>query len=341
MRGASRIAASAGISPLVVGLTVVAFGTSSPELAVSIGAGLAGRPDIAVGNVVGSNVFNVLLILGLSATLSPLRVAQQLIWLDVPIMIGVSVLVFLLGLDGAIGRVEGIALLGGVLAYTAFLLRTSRRETEAVREEYAREFAPPPPRARRAAGWVRDGAMVAVGLGALVLGGHWLVEGAVSLARGLGVSELVIALTVVSGGTSLPELATSVVASLRGERDIAVGNVVGSNIFNLLAVLGAAAAVSPAGVAVSPAALRFDIPVMIAVALACLPIFTTGHRIDRWEGLLFLGYYGAYTVYLVLRSLAHPSLPLFGIALAGFVLPLSVLALATSFFRAVRRGPEA
>ncbi len=174
-----------------------------------------------------------------------------------------------------------------------------------------------------------------------MLGGHWLVESAVSLARGLGVSELVIALTVVAGGTSLPELATSVVASLRGERDIAVGNVVGSNIFNLLAVLGAAAAVSPAGVAVSPAALRFDIPVMIAVALACLPIFTTGHRIDRWEGLLFLGYYGAYTAYLVLRSMGHPSLPLFGIALVGFVLPLSVLALATSFFRAVRRGPEA
>jgi len=340
VRGASRIAAVAGISPLVVGLTVVAFGTSSPELAVSIGAGLAGRSDIAVGNVVGSNVFNVLFILGLSATLAPLRVDQQLIWLDVPIMIAVSLLVFLLGSDGVIGRVEGIALLSGVLGYTAFLIRTSRRETEAVREEYAREFAPPL-LARRAVGWVRDGAMVAGGLGALVLGGHWLVESAVSLARGLGVSELVIALTVVAVGTSLPELATSVVASLRGERDIAVGNVVGSNIFNLLAVLGAAAAVSPAGVAVSPAALRFDIPVMVAVSVACLPIFTTGHRIDRWEGLLFLGYYGAYTAYLVLRSLGHPSLPLFGIALAGFVLPLSVLALATSFFRAARRGPEA
>jgi cation:H+ antiporter len=341
VRGASRLAAALGISPLVIGLTVVAFGTSSPEMAVSAQSALAGQTDLALGNVVGSNIFNVLFILGLSALIVPLVVAQQLVRLDVPLMVAASVAVLLLGMDGAFGRLDGALLFGGAVAYTAFLVRQSRRETAAVRAEYESEFG------EAAAGpvsWVRDTLLVLGGLALLVLGSRWLVNGAVEIATALGVSELVIGLTIVAAGTSLPEVATSVLASLRGERDIAVGNVVGSNIFNILVVLGFSGFVAPGGVAVAPSALRFDIPVMIAVAVACLPIFFTGHLISRWEGLLFLGYYAAYTAYLVLAATRSEALPAFAGAMTLFVLPLTAVTLATVGARelhARRRGPDA
>lgn len=255
VRGASRLAAAVGISPLVIGLTVVAFGTSSPEMAVSVQSALSGQAgaNIAMGNVIGSNIFNVLLILGLSAAIAPLIVAQQLVRLDVPIMIGVSVLVLLLALDGAIGRLDGLLLFAGVIAYTAFAIYQGRRESKVVEAEYAQEFSAKP----RGAGQVLlNIAFVVVGLGLLVLGSNWFVDAAIAIARVLGVSELVIGLTIVAAGTSMPEVATSVMASLKGERDIAVGNVVGSNLFNLLAVLGLSALVAPAGVEVAPAALE-------------------------------------------------------------------------------------
>ena len=170
----------------------------------------------------------------------------------------------------------------------------------------------------------------------LALGARWLVAGAVDVARMLGVSELMIGLTIVAAGTSMPEVATSVVASLRGERDIAIGNVVGSNIFNILAVLGLSAALAPQGVAAAPSALRFDIPVMSAVAFACLPIFFTGGKISRWEGALFLGYYFAYVTYLVLGASQHGSLPAFSVAMVYFVLPGTLLGLVVSVLWAIR-----
>lgn len=338
VRGASRIALAFGISPLVVGLTVVAFGTSSPELAVTAGSAYAGQADVAVGNVVGSNIFNVLFILGLSALIVPLVVAQQLVRLDVPLMIASSALVFLLGLDGQITRIDGLLLLAGIVAYTVFLIRQSRRESAAIREEYREAFGDNGARERSV---LANVGLALAGLVGLVLGARWLVAGAVAAASSLGVSELVIGLTIVAAGTSLPEVATSVLAAVRGERDIAVGNVVGSNIFNLLAVLGAGSVIAPDGIAISRGALTFDIPVMVAVAIATLPVFFTGYTIARWEGGVFLAYYVIYTTYLVLDATEHAALPAFTAAITWFVLPLTGLTLAVVLTRAWRPGSTA
>ena len=333
VRGAVRVAAASGISSLVIGLTVVAFGTSAPELAVSVGAGLSGQADIAVGNVVGSNILNVLLILGLSALIVPLTVARQLVRLDVPVMIGVSLLTWLLALNGRLGRLEGALLATGLVVYVVWSIRVSRRQPEAVPEvtdaAVSRGSHP-------WSWWVASGALALGGLGLLVVGARLMVDGAVALARGLGVSELVIGLTVIAAGTSLPEVATSVMAALRGERDIAVGNVVGSNIFNLLGVLGLAAVVSPRGIGVAPAALWFDLPVMLAVAVACLPIFLTGFTISRAEGALLLGYYVAYVTYLSLHASGHAAEGVVGAGLMWFALPLTVLGLGLTTWRVLR-----
>jgi cation:H+ antiporter len=307
---------------------VVAFGTSSPELAVSIQSSLAGQVDIAVGNVVGSNIFNILLILGISAVITPLIVQQQLIRLDVPLMIGLSFAFYLMALNGVIGRLEGLLLFAGIIAYTFFLIRQSRREAKAVEEEYSQEYA-----AKAETGWkpwVVNLGLVGIGLTLLVLGSNWLVDSAISIARWLGLSELIIGLTIVAAGTSMPEVATSITAAVKGERDIAVGNVVGSNIFNILSVLGLTAIVAPNGVPVSLAAEAFDIPVMLAVAVLALPIFFTGNRIERWEGWLFLFYYVAYTAYLILDAAQHDALPLLNNVLLYGIIPLTVLTLAVS-----------
>lgn len=334
VRGASRLAIAAGISPLVVGLTVVAFGTSSPEMAVTVGSAYVGAADMALGNVVGSNIFNVLFILGLSALITPLVVAQQLVRLDVPLVIGASVLVLLMGLDGVISRFDGAVLGAGIVVYTFYLVRQSRRESAAVKAEYQQVLVEAP---ADQSPWWKNVVMIAFGLALLVAGADWLVDAAVSTATALGVSSLVIGLTIVAAGTSLPEVATSVLASIRGERDIAVGNVVGSNLFNLLGVLGLGSLVAPAGVAVPPGAIGFDIPVMIAVAVAALPIFFTGYSIARWEGAVFLAYYIAYTTYLVLDATHHHALPRFGAAMTGFFIPLTALTLAIGLGRALRQ----
>lgn len=339
VRGASRLAAAVGISPLVIGLTVVSYGTSAPEMVVSVISGLAGKGDITLGNVIGSNIFNVLLILGISALIMPLVVSQQLVRLDVPLMVAVSVLMLVLGFDGEISRINGIVLFGGMVVYTVFLVRQSRKERKDIQDEYAQEFGGKQTGASQS--WATQIVFIIGGLGLLVLGARWLVNGAVSIAQQFGASELVIGLTIVAAGTSLPEVATSIIASIRGERDIAVGNVVGSNIFNILAVLGLSSLLTPDGIHVSDAALRFDIPIMIAVSVACLPIFFTGNIIARWEGALFLGYYAAYTLYLVLAATQHDTLPMFSMAMIWFVLPLTGITLIVVTFRAIRAGKRA
>jgi cation:H+ antiporter len=318
---------------------VVAYGTSTPEVAVSLRAALAGQADIAIGNVVGSNIFNVLFILGVSAIIAPLVVSRQLVWMDVPIMIGISVLLLLMALDGRVSRLEGGVLAIGLVGYTVFLIRQARREKDAARAA-AVEAGSDAGRQGPASAvwtWAVNLAYIAAGLGLLVLGARWFVDASVAIARLMGVSELVIALTIVAAGTSMPEVATSIIASIRGERDIAVGNVVGSNIYNILAVLGLAALISPDGVAVAPAALDFDIPVMVAVAVAALPIFFTGHLIARWEGWLFLGYYVAYTAYLILASQQHDALPAFSLVMGAFVVPITAVTLLVLAARARRR----
>ncbi|QDH69060.1 calcium/sodium antiporter [Marilutibacter alkalisoli] len=331
VRGASRIALATGLSPLVVGLTVVAFGTSAPELATSIGAALQGAPDIAIGNVVGSNIANVLLVLGIAALVMPLVVARQLIWLDVPLLVVISGAVWLMALDHEISRVEGGALILVGIAYTVLLIWMSRRGIGMGGVED--DLAEMPRRPL----WFNL-LLLVVGLVLLVLGARLLVSSAVSIAQALGVSQLIIGLTVIAIGTSLPEIATSVLAVARGQRDLAAGNVIGSCIFNLLLVLGATAAVSPDGVPVSRAALNFDIPVMIATAVACLPIFFTGHYIARWEGGLFLGYYAAYLTYLVLQNTHHDALETFSTAMTWFVIPLTVVTLLVVMSHALRNS---
>lgn len=330
VRGSARLAAAAGISTLVVGLTVVAFGTSSPELAVSLLAASRGEVDIALGNVVGSNIFNILVILGLSALIRPLAVSSQLVRLDVPMMILASCAVPLAALSGRISRLEGVIFLLMGAVYTVTLVRLGRRTLAAGEAVHRRRPA--------AAGELPlHFVLVLLGLGGLVVGSRWLVAGAVALATSMGVSQLVIGLTIVAAGTSMPELATSVVATIRGEREIAVGNVVGSNIFNILFVLGVSAVVSRGGVTVAPEMLRFDIPIMMAAAIACLPIFFTGYRVSRREGLLFVAYYVAFAVYLVLAARAHSALPTYRVVFLGFVMPLTGLGLGLSAWAALRR----
>jgi cation:H+ antiporter len=339
VRGSSSLAGKAGIAPLTIGLTVVAFGTSAPELAVSIGSSLSGQPDVAVGNVVGSNIFNVLFILGVAALAAHLTAAGQLIRLDVPLGIVVSGVTFLLALNGTIGRVEGLLLTAGILLYTAFLIFQSRASGGKDPESSPSEGDPASERGSLFSplpDWARDITLVGVGLALLVVGAQWFVDGAVEISRRLGVSELVISLTIVAGGTSLPEAATSLLASLRGQRDIAVGNVVGSNIFNLLAVLGLSATVAPDGLPVSTPVLWFDLPVMVVVAVACLPIFFTGYVIARWEGALFLGYYVAYVSYLILGATQHDALSTFSVVMGAFVVPLTIITLAMLAVRSWR-----
>jgi cation:H+ antiporter len=329
VRGASRLAVSWGISPLVVGLTVVAFGTSAPEMAVSVGAALSGTSDLAIGNVVGSNIANVLLILGISALVAPLLVDEQIIRQEIPIMIGASLVVVAMALDGHIGRIEAGLLFALVIAYTVFLVVQSRRASQATEDEFSSEI----PTSQWDRHWGVQAALVIGGLVLLVLGADWLVGAAVTFARVMGVSDLVIGLTVVAVGTSMPEIATSLIAALRGQRDIAVGNVVGSNVFNLLAVLGAAGLVSTSGLSVPDAARNFDLWVMLAVAFACLPILLTGREIARWEGGVFLGYYAVYLLYLVLAAQQHESLQAFSSAMLSYVMPLTAVTLLVSFLK--------
>lgn len=336
VRGASRLALAAGVTPLVVGLTVVAYGTSSPELAVSAESALRGQADVAIGNVLGSNIFNVLFILGLSALVTPLAVHQRLLRVDVPVMIGTTMLLVLLVGDGRVDRLEGVVLLAGLVGYTAFSVIASRRESKAVQGEYEEAFGGAEARRSRSAPNVL---LVLAGLALLVLGARWLTDSSVSMARSLGVSDLVIGLTIVAAGTSMPELATTLLAAWRGERDIAVGNVVGSNVFNVLGVLGASAVFAPGGVPVAAAASSFDLPVALAVSFACLPVFFTGGSIERWEGLLFLLGYGAYVVYLVLDGTGHAATPVYSGVMLSFVLPVVALTLLVLGLRdAARRS---
>ncbi|HEX6250310.1 MAG TPA: calcium/sodium antiporter [Gemmatimonadaceae bacterium] len=333
VRGASHLSVAAGISPLVVGLTVVAYATSAPELAVSVQASLAGQDGVATGNIVGSNIANILLILGVSALAAPLAVHQQVVRLDVPLMVLVSLAVLLMSWNGLVSTLEGVGLVLGALVFTVFVIRKSRRETREIVAEYEQEFGVPEAERRGAGRIIRDILLIIIGLGMLLVGARLLVSAATTTAAALGVSEVVIGLTVVAVGTSLPELATSLVASIRGERDIAVGNIVGSNLFNLLFVLGSAAVVVPRGIPVDSVVAGTDIPLMIGASLLCLPIFA-GYVVSRWEGFLFLVLYAAYVTFVLLRATSHPWLDTYSQFMLLFGLPLTALAAGISWYHA-------
>ncbi|ANS78852.1 Inner membrane protein YrbG, predicted calcium/sodium:proton antiporter [Serinicoccus hydrothermalis] len=329
VRGASNLAARIGISPLVVGLTVVSVATSAPELAVTVGAVLDGQPDLAVGNVVGSNIANVLLILGVAALVLPLVVREQLVKVDVPVMVGLSVALLLVALDGQISTAEGCLLLAAMIAHTVVTVVVSRR---AHRKELRKRRAPAP----------REGEpmrtplallLLVVGVVLLVSGANLLVAGAVNIAEALGISGLVVGLTVVAVGTSLPELAASVIAAARGQRDLAVGNVVGSCIANIGLVLGLPAIISSGGLPVPHPAIALDIPFMIATSVALVPVVFTGFTVARWEGGMFVLLYAAYTTFVVLNATRHEALQGFELVMVLFVLPLvGITLLVTSTF---------
>ena len=318
VKGASRLAVAWGVSALAVGLTVVAYGTSMPELVVTVLAvwkdsGTAGNAggasDIAVGNVVGSNIANILLVLGSSAAIAPLIVSREVVKRSLPLMAGVSILVFVFAWDwnrdgiAIITCWQGLILLAGVLIYTWSSLARGRKQKKAETaeaDEIESEFGH---LGESPWAWAIEVGRILLGLVCLVAGGKFLVDGAVAVAQWLQVSELMISLTIVAIGTSLPEVATCIVAVMRGQRDLAVGNAVGSNIFNVLLVLGACAVVAPGGgIVINPLALYQDIPIMVTVAVLSLPVFYTSYVIARWEGWVFLGLYIGYTTYLVLRA---------------------------------------
>jgi cation:H+ antiporter len=293
-------------------------------------AALRGSSDLALGNVVGSNILNVLFILGLSALIIPLAVSVQLVRFDVPLLVGVSVAGLLMGLDGTIGRGDGILLMAGLVVHVYFCYRIGLRAGSGAPEAGGSlAVSEGLPRAQTPwKGTVLTGLLVVASLGLLVLGSRWLVASASTLARAMGISEMVIGLTVVAAGTSLPEVATSVMAAIRGERDIAVGNVIGSSIFNLLGVLGLSAILAPGGITVAPAILSFDLPIMVGVAVICLPIFFNGMTVFRWEGALLFGYFALYTAFVLLRAAEHDALHGFVALVTYGVLPLTVLTLA-------------
>jgi cation:H+ antiporter len=328
VKGAARLAARTGMSSVVIGLTVVAFGTSAPELAVSVGDVLRGGDEagaIALGNVVGSNIANILLALGVAAAIGgSLVVASRIIRIDVPIMIGASILVLLMALDEEINRVEGFVLVVALVIYLVWTVVAARRQPDSAATEI--DDVVSPEALQQVSPWT-DVGFLAGGLVLLVAGSQALVSAATDIATELGVSDLVIGLTVVAIGTSLPEVATSVLAALRGERDLAVGNAVGSNLFNLLAVLGITASVAPSSIPVPPSAIQVDLPVMIVVAVACLPIFVNGHVIKRWEGALFFAFYIGYITWLILDASEHSSRDDYSNVMLFFVIPLTALTL--------------
>ena len=326
VRGAVRLAARLNVRPLVIGLSAVALGSSAPQLAISLQATWSGSPDIAVGSLFGGNIFSILVTLGFCALIIPLRVSRQLVRVDIPLLIGASLLVFVLCLNEQLGRLEGLVLLAGLLGYLALLWRQSRHP--------GRQMAHGPGSRTASLGSL---ALMVGGALLLIGGGHLLLEAALEVALDYGFSDRIIGLTIVAVGSSLPELATSLIAALRGERAIAVGNVVGSNLFNLLGVLGLTAVMAPTPLSVSPNALDFDLPVMVGVALLCLPLFYSGYRITRAEGLVLLGLYLAYGLHVVTFATGMPLADRLEHLMLVYVLPLLGAYLLLSSWRTWQR----
>lgn len=301
LRSSSRIAAMMGIRPIIIGLTVVSIGTSMPELAVGITAVSEGYGSLAVGNIAGTNMLNILFILGLSAALKPLPLHQLSIRLDVPVMIGAAVILFLMALDGVISRIEGIFLFIAAIVYVIVLIRMSKKESVSLKKEYEEEYSTKAllkkPGTLAITG---NSVLLIVGIGLSVFGANLLVDGSVDIALSLGVSEALIGLTIVAIGTSAPELATTIMATIKNDRDVAIGNLIGSSISNILVILGLTTIASPHGVDVSKDILWLDLPLAAAVAIACYPVFRSNKMVSRTEGIVFVSLYLVYLSSLIL-----------------------------------------
>ncbi|MHA7221217.1 calcium/sodium antiporter [Arthrobacter sp. RHLT1-20] len=298
LRAGTRLAARLGVSPLVIGLTVVSISTSTPELAVGVDAVWVGAGDLAVGNIAGTNLVNLLLILGLSALLRPLTLHGQILRFDLPMMALAAISVLLMTLDRTLSRTDGVLLVAIALIYTAVILRVSRQESASVRAEYEAEYAPPPRPSPK--GRLVDTVLLVAGIAVVVVGAHGLVGGSVDLAHQLGVSDALIGLTIVSIGTSAPELVTTLIATARNERDVAIGNLIGSSVYNIALILGVTTLTAPDGITVSEQLVQVDLPLMTAAVLLCIPVFLSGRRVHRFEGGLFVVLDLGYLVWLLM-----------------------------------------
>ena len=295
LRGSSYIATRLGIKPIIIGLTIVSIGTSAPELAVGITAVSEGRSDIAVGNIAGTNMLNILFILGLSAMMRPLKIHLLSIRLDVPVMVAAAVVLFIMSLDGVLSTIDGILLLLGGTVYVIALIRFSRKASVKLKQEFSVEFSKEALVPRHSKGIVvLYGLMLIAGIALTILGADLLVAGAVQIAASMGVSDALIGLTIVAIGTSAPELATTIMATIKDERDVAIGNLIGSSISNIVVILGVICVVSPGGVLVSSDILWLDLPLAAAVAIVCYPVFKSDRTVTRLEGTLFVLAYLAY-----------------------------------------------
>lgn len=302
IRGGTRLGGRLGIRPIVIGLTVVSIGTSMPELAIGVVAAAEGTASLAVGNIAGTNVVNLLLILGLSALIRPLSMQMRTLRLDLPMMSGAALLLWALAFRGTLTRLDGLILLLCAIAYTAVLVHTSRLESQEVAAEFSAEYADEnADTARRSGALPVAGQLSALvgGIAIIVVGAEWLVNGAVGIARAFEVSDALIGLTIVAIGTSAPELVTTVVSTVRGERDIALGNLLGSGVYNIALVLGITCLAAPQAVQLEPALVRIDIPIMVVATLVCVPIFISGRRVARAEGGAMVAAYLAYLAFLL------------------------------------------
>ncbi|WP_051062242.1 calcium/sodium antiporter [Ilumatobacter nonamiensis] len=332
VHGASRIGLRLGLPPLVVGLTIVAAGTSAPELAVTWLAAAEGDPSLALGNVVGSNIANILLVLGLVAVIGVIPISRRARTIEFPFMIGASILTAALALDGHISRTDGFILVAILVVYLVWVVRDARRPgSSAATDEIAMEMP--------------DGRQTLLAIGTFIVGAvgvavsaQFVVNGAEDIALELGVPDLVVGLTVLAIGTSAPEVVTSVIAAIRGEREVAVGNAIGSNVFNLLFVLGVVSA-TQTDLPVADELIRLDFPVMIAVALLCIPFAITGAGITRWEGIAFLALYAAYLTYLVLDATESGAAAAFGITTLVVAVPTIAAGAVFELRRDRTRGP--
>ena len=292
VRGSVAVAQRLGVSPMLIGLTLVGFGTSTPELVTSLQAALIGAPGVAIGNVVGSNIANILLILGISAIILPMATTKEAFRRDGPVLIGASVLMVAAVLAGSLARWVGVVFLVLLAAYTVYTYFTERDDgspSATVHAAEAGSVADLPPRTM---GFGLGGLFIVGGIAGVVYGASLLVDAALVIARAAGLSEAVIGLTLVAVGTSLPELVTSVMAAIRKQTDVAFGNIIGSNIFNILGIAGVTAVVTP--ISIPPEIAGFDIWVMLATALLLAAFAVTGWRVNRWEGAALLGCYAAY-----------------------------------------------
>ncbi len=331
LKGVDHFGIKWRISPLIMGLTVVAFATGAPELAISIQAAISGSADLVLGNIIGSNIANILLILGISALIRPLAVKLRVVRVDVPIVITASILLYVIAMDGQLTTLDGIWLLLGLLAYSIFTFFQIKTE----RANQSKETGFEAEAGKLTTGWffyVKNIGYLIIGLGLIIQGSGWMVDSAVEIATILGLSELVIGLTIVSIGTSLPEIATSIATIRKGNTDMAVANVMGSNLYNILLTLGLTVVIAPKVLDVSAAAIALDLPFMVAVSIACIPIFIAGFDITKIDGTILLLYYGSYLSYLVLDATGNSFTTTFELAMLWVVVPGTIVYMVWRIF---------